>query len=438
MQPSNPAATQCFGTRASHPQQPQGETNATPAQTRSGSNVSPNSPDSRWIDRRVEQYVVRQLLGCGGMGEVYLAEHRWLDIPVAIKILRPAFGQDAVAVERFHREARLAAKLNHPNIVRAIDGGTVEDTCYLVTEYLDGFDLEQLVQQTGPLPPAQACWIICQMADALQHAHEHQLIHRDIKPQNAMLLKNGSVKLLDLGLARAQWTDAATQMTATGQFMGTVDYVSPEQALDTSAIDHRADIYSLGCTMYFLLTGRPPFAGAGFESVVSKILAHTDETPESIAFLCRGLPRDVIRVLESMMAKDPEDRIQSAAKVSKLLQPFAAPIDAGSNLPSLGSSTSATTPRNKDLLERVGDTFFKTVWLVLRTLLTISGIIERVEIPGPTRIATKPKYRRQVSIKGLMTWAALIIVGYVIFSNIEIVEVGPPPGTNPGPYYQQF
>ena len=271
MQPSNSAATQCFGTRASHPPQSAGESNSTPVQTQSGSNVAPSSPDSRWIDRRVEQYVVRQLLGCGGMGEVYLAEHRWLDIPVAIKILRPAFGQDAVAVERFHREARLAAKLNHPNIVRAIDGGTVEDTCYLVTEYLDGFDLEQLVQQTGPLPPAQACWIICQLADALQHAHEHQLIHRDIKPQNAMLLNNGSVKLLDLGLARAQWTEAATQMTATGQFMGTVDYVSPEQALDTSAIDHRADIYSLGCTMYFLLTGRPPFAGEGFESVVSKI-----------------------------------------------------------------------------------------------------------------------------------------------------------------------
>ena len=138
------------------------------------------------------------------------------------------------------------------------------------------------------------------------------------------------------------------------------------------------------------------------------------------------------------MAKDPEDRIQSAAEVSKLLQPYASPIDPGSNLPSLGKSTLASTPRNKDLFERVGDTFFKTVWLVFRTLLTISGIIERVEIPGPTRIATKPKYRRQISIKGLMTWTVLLIVGYLIFSNIEIVEVGPPPGPSTGPYYQQF
>ena len=418
---ANASATQCFGTRANR-KQSVSTSGSSGLVSQSESNVATQSP---WIGQRIDQYVVQRLLGVGGMGEVFLAQHRWLDVPVAIKILHSEFGRDPLAAERFHREAKLAARLNHPNIVRAVDGGTIDDTCYLVTEYLDGLDLEQIVQQSGPLSFQHACWVICEMALALQHAHDHGLVHRDVKPQNAMVLADGTVKILDFGLARAQWLDAATQMTATGQFMGTVDYVSPEQALDTSSIDSRADLYSLGCTMYFLLTGRPPFSGEGFESVVSKILAHTDETPESIGFLCRGLPREGVRTLEAMMAKDPEDRIQSATEVEQRLRCFAKPID---NLVRLGWGTQPgirPPKNNKGIFERTGDMFLKTLWIVFRTILIVTGLVEKVEVPGPTRIATKPKYRHRPSIKGIMTWVAILIVFSLIFSSIEIVELNP-------------
>ena len=267
---------------------------------------------SEWIGRHLDRYKIVRKLGGGGMGEVYLARHRWLDIPVAVKVLQPMLGGNELAIDRFRREARMVAGLNHPNIVRAIDGGPIENSYYLATEYLEGLDLDNLVTNNGPFPPEYAAWIVLEVASALHYAHERNLVHRDIKPHNIMLLRDGSVKLLDLGLAR--YLDSKSMMTATGQFMGTVDFVSPEQALDTRGVDLRTDIYSLGCTLYYLVTGRVPFGGAAYDSIASKILAHTEETPVPASDYCPSIPKSLVQTIDRMMEKSPDDRFQSAER----------------------------------------------------------------------------------------------------------------------------
>lgn len=358
------------------------------------------------------------------MGQVYLARHRWLNVPVAIKILNPLHGSDPEAIERFKRESQMAAHLNHPNIVRATDGGAIEDSFFLVTEYLDGIDLAKLVEKKGALPPSFACWLICEVAKALEHAHAQNLIHRDIKPSNIMLLRDGSVKLLDLGLAR--YANSQTNMTATGQFMGTIDYVSPEQAADTRQVDHRADLYSLGCTLYFLLTGNAPFEGDGFDTIVSKILAHAEEEPMPIEFYRQDVPSPIKQCMAAMMAKHPDDRLQSASAVQNLLAPHAVAL---SNLPDQpiksGESITPAHAQNNDWLETFSNKALCIGWLVLRTLLSITGILDRTEIKTNSRINGKPQYRWSVSPKGLATWAVISVVAWFIFSSIEFVEVRP-------------
>lgn len=284
-----------------------------------------------------QRYEVTGLIGAGGMGNVYRAQHRLMERTVALKVINQAFVQKPDAVERFQREVKAAAKLAHPNIVAAFDAEQIGNRHFLVMEFVDGTNLADLIKQRGPLTTKQACDYIRQAAMGLQHAHEQGMVHRDIKPHNLMLKEarhdqqasvetENVVKILDFGLASLTATaeiemqsEDNTGLTLSGSVMGTPDFISPEQAQDASSVDIRSDIYSLGATMYFLLVGKPPFPSG---SVVEKIVQHKTKNPPSVRLSRQDVPAVVAQVISKMLSKDPLDRYQTPAEVAAALAPF--------------------------------------------------------------------------------------------------------------------
>jgi serine/threonine-protein kinase len=262
------------------------------------------------------EYTVLDQIGEGGMGVVLKAQHRRMKRLVAIKVLSSAAMKQAGAVERFHREAEAAAKLSHPNIVTAYDATEHQGMHYLAMEYVEGNDLASVVKEHGPLPVPQAVECVLQAARGLQYAHEQGIVHRDIKPGNLLLDKKGTVKILDMGLARIAGAEAALggaeRLTTTGQVMGTCDYMAPEQSLDTHQADARADVYSLGCTLYRLLTGNPPYRGETFAKL---FLMHLESPIPSLCEARPEVPEALDAICQRMLAKKPEDRYQSMAEV---------------------------------------------------------------------------------------------------------------------------
>ncbi|GIW79392.1 MAG: hypothetical protein KatS3mg105_1199 [Gemmatales bacterium] len=271
-------------------------------------------------------YRLLELLGEGGMGQVYKAKHRRLQRIVALKVIRrERLSQDPEIIHRFQREAQAAAQLFHPNVVIIYDADQIDGTHFIAMEYVDGIDLARLVFDRGPLPIEQACDYIRQTALGLQHAFEQQLVHRDIKPSNLLVSRLpkatesipdyganrwGIVKILDMGLARlVQGMDgqAASFLTQVGTIIGTPDFIAPEQARNSSKVDIRADLYSVGCTFYFLLTGQPPFTEG---SVVEKLLMHQLDEPEPVTKLRPEVPEAVAAIIHKLMSKRPEDRFQ--------------------------------------------------------------------------------------------------------------------------------
>ncbi len=271
-------------------------------------------------------YLLLERLGEGGMGEVYKARHREMNRIVAVKLIHKKHLNDPHAIGRFHREVQAVAQLNHPNIVRALDANHVGDVQFLVMEYVAGIDLSKRVKSQGPLAINAACDYIRQAALALQHAHEHGLIHRDVKPSNLLLTPEpapnyplGTVTLLDLGLARIVHLNQEAMdntLTDSAHVIGTPDFLAPEQARHAKHIDHRADLYSLGCTCYFLLTGRVPFPA---ETFTEKLIQHTLEEPIPVQRHRPEIPAGVCRLVQTLMAKKPEDRIQTAGEVARII-----------------------------------------------------------------------------------------------------------------------
>jgi serine/threonine protein kinase len=267
-------------------------------------------------------YHVLDKIGEGGMGLVFKARHQRMDRLVALKVLPPRYTKNEVAIKRFQREVRAAAVLSHPNIVAALDADKANDLHFFVMEFVEGMDLSQYVAKNGAMSPDQAVQAIIQAALGLAHAHERGIVHRDIKPSNLLLDAKGTVKILDLGLARFEdsfgdKTDEQTQLTRTGAVMGTVDFMSPEQALDTKHAGPAADIYSLGCSMYFLLCARPMFTQ---NTVMKKLLAHRETAAPSLRDHRQDVPKSIDHVYRKMVAKSVEKRIQSMDEVVKQLR----------------------------------------------------------------------------------------------------------------------
>ncbi|TWT67703.1 Serine/threonine-protein kinase PrkC [Posidoniimonas polymericola] len=263
---------------------------------------------------RLGKYKLLGQIGKGGMSSVYLAEHVMMKRRVAIKVLPRSRVKDKSYLERFQLEARAVARLDDPNIVRAYDIDSEENVHYIVMEYVDGKDLHQIVAENGPLDFITAADYLVQAANGLQHAHEMGLVHRDIKPANLLVDQHETVKLLDLGLAKMANDDEASLTLAHEEnVLGTADYLAPEQALNSHTADERADIYSLGCTLYYLLTGRPPFPDG---TISERLLKHQVETPEPIIKFRPDAPLSLLEICARMMMKKADERYQSAGEVA--------------------------------------------------------------------------------------------------------------------------
>lgn len=269
-------------------------------------------------------YVVLDRIGAGGAGVIYRAEHRHMKRQVALKLLAAERTRSPSAVRRFLQEVEMAARLNHPNIVASFDAGQHNGQYFLAMELVEGVNLGSLVRRHGPLAVTTALDCTIQCARGLEYAHQQGVVHRDIKPANLLLDRGGTVKILDMGLARhvderqaAAETAANQDLTHAGQILGTFTYMAPEQAADTRRADHRADIYSLGCTLHYLLTGSAVYGG---ETIVAKIVAHREHPIPSLRERRADVPRPVDDVFRRMLAKRPEDRFQSCGELIAALE----------------------------------------------------------------------------------------------------------------------
>jgi len=286
------------------------------------------------------QYRLLEKIGAGGMGQVYKARHQAMGRIVALKVIRRDRLESEYAVKRFFKEIQAVGRLAHPNIVRAFDADTVNGLHFFAMEYVEGIDLSQLVKQQGPLPVQQACDCIRQAALGLQHAHDIQMVHRDIKPGNLLLSRSdpgGSggaasgrtmrihakpiIKILDMGLARFDddESNAGHSLSREGAVMGTPDYMAPEQAKNARGVDWRVDIYSLGCTFYYLLTGKVPFPGG---TNIEKLLHHQMDQPKPVEQFRQDVPAGALAILKKMLAKRREERFQSAGDVAPALSTY--------------------------------------------------------------------------------------------------------------------
>ena len=355
-------------------------------------------------------YVLLEKLGEGGMGQVFKARNWKLGRVVALKVIRKERIDNPDAVRRFQREIRAAAALDHAHIVRALDADEVAGAHLLVMEYVAGTDLSKLVKKDGRLPVDKACDYVRQAALGLQHACERGLVHRDIKPANLLLTTGDVVKILDMGLARlnrASDDDASGTMTREGAVMGTLDYISPEQAMDSHEVDIRADLYSLGCTLYFLLTGKPPFPGG---EALQKLLKHRLHEPVPVEQLRPDTPPGVAAVVRRLMAKRPEDRYQTPAEAATALA-------AGGDGPAgdtIAAVSSASPARAMDA--------------------TVAGW-SAVVADRTTEQAPAPARRRRADGRswGWIVIGSVVGVGMLALGLTAMFEVIPKPSTPPTP-----
>jgi eukaryotic-like serine/threonine-protein kinase len=298
-------------------------------------------------------YVILEFLGKGTMGKVYKASHRMMGRVVALKILEPRSITSTRSLARFQREMQLVGRLDHPNVVRAFDADRVGDCHFIAMEYIDGFTLEDLLKARGALPPADVVYYGSQVADGLAHAHAQGVLHRDIKPSNILLTRAKKLKVLDFGLGTLLEKDELdTALTSAGLAVGTPDYISPEQAR-TVKIDRRSDLYSLGCTMYHLLSGQLPFKG---ESSMDCLVGRITGKPVPIGEVMPGLPARLVQTIEKLMASNPDDRYQTAdeaaAALRTLLRPKNAPPASGSaGTVAANAAVPETAPKGGTTLE---------------------------------------------------------------------------------------
>jgi len=342
------------------------------------------------------RYRIQRKLGAGGMADVYLAEDQELGRRVAIKILNSRHGNDDQFIERFRREAKNAAALNHPNIVSIYDRGEAEDTYYIAMEFLDGRTLKELIVGRGAAPINVAIEYARQILSALRFAHRHGIVHRDIKPHNALVDGDGRVKVTDFGIARA----GTSQMTETGSIVGTAQYLSPEQARG-GEVDPRSDLYSLGVVLYELLTGKTPFDG---ETPVEIAMKHLSTTPKPPSKLRPDVPRELDMVVMRALAKNPDERYQSADEMEADLERVAR-----------GARVSATTSDTATQVLRRPAAAAAAASATAATMIAPPPASAAGAVP-PTVVAEEEEYEEGGADRPLWPW--LVAVGFVVAAII--------------------
>jgi eukaryotic-like serine/threonine-protein kinase len=369
-------------------------------------------------------YELGDRIGTGGMGTVFRATHVLLGRTVAIKIISPEVLSDPEAVLRFVHETRAVGALDHPNIVRATDAGCENGVHFLVTEYIEGEDLAQVVKRRGPLSVADACEVICQAALGLAHAHERGLVHRDIKPSNLRIDRAGVVKVLDFGLAHI--TSGQTMLTNPGHMIGTLDFVAPEQLNDARNVDGRADVYSLGCTLWFLLTGMPPFSGPVYNTPASKIKGHLADYPVSSTIHDGKVPSTVVNTLERMMSKEPSERYASPSRVVARLAPYAKSANTRALLSEPVGPLADCRPQENTMgssIGRVASAVGRAIWSLLVTIFW--G--RRRGFAGQSAFGMQPERKPIISISGAIGFLILAFVLTRFVSCTPIENHGTPP-----------
>jgi eukaryotic-like serine/threonine-protein kinase len=342
------------------------------------------------------RYRIQRKLGAGGMADVYLAEDQELGRRVAIKILNSRHGNDDQFIERFRREAKNAAALNHPNIVSIYDRGEAEDTYYIAMEFLDGRTLKELIIGRGAAPTNVAIEYARQILSALRFAHRHGIVHRDIKPHNVLVDGEGRVKVTDFGIARA----GTSQMTETGSIVGTAQYLSPEQARG-GEVDPRSDLYSLGVVLYELLTGKTPFDG---ETPVEIAMKHLSTTPKPPSKLRPDVPRDLDMVVMRALAKNPDERYQTADEMEADLERVAR-----------GARVSATTSDTATQVLRRPAAAAAVASATAATMIAPPPAPATGAVP-PAMVAEEEEYEEGGADRPLWPW--LVAVGFVIAAII--------------------
>jgi len=288
----------------------EGQASTPPPATLAGRSTTTADIGRLLAGTRLGPYRLDEFVGGGGMGAVFRALDTTLDRTVAVKVLARRQSDDEETLRRFRNEAQSAARLDHENIGRVHAVGSEGDWHYIVFEFIEGTNIRDLVREEGPFDPARVIDVAIQVADALEHASEREIVHRDIKPSNIVITPAGRARIVDMGLARLHQVDGDADLTVSGMTLGTFDYISPEQARDPRAADVRSDLYSLGCTMFFMLVGRPPFAEG---TMVQKLLQHQQAAPPVIDEIRPEVPRRLAAVVERLMEKDPLDRYQRPA-----------------------------------------------------------------------------------------------------------------------------
>jgi serine/threonine-protein kinase len=353
-------------------------------------------------------YVLLERLGEGGMGQVFKARHQTLKRIVALKVIRKDRLDSREAIRRFRREIQAASRLSHPNIVAAYDAGEIGNVHYIAMEYVDGKDLSQLVRDNGPLPVDEACDYLRQAALGLQHALEKGLVHRDIKPSNLMVTRGlpgrnpghePMVKILDMGLARLVGDKRESTLTQVQTTLGSPDFISPEQARDARQADIRSDLYSLGCTLYYLLTARVPFPA---DASMEKLLKHWLDEPRPVEELRPDVPPKVAAILRRLMAKRPEDRYQAPIELVAALAALMAHDAPAEDSRSQGDTWSASSGSQPPVRRTAVPT------PVQETILpTVSG--DTGENPLIASFSEAPRQQSVLVIAALVTVAVMVV-----------------------------
>ncbi len=340
----------------------------------------------KWRGFTIGKYKLLERVGVGGMGQVFLCEHRHMKRRVAIKVLPPAKAEQPAALGRFYREARAAGSLEHPNIVRTHDIDQDGNLHFIVMEYVDGSNILDIVKKFGPMDVARAAYTVRQIAVSLDFAFKSGIVHRDVKPGNILIDRRGTAKILDMGLARFynDHTDLLTVKYDDKVVLGTADYVAPEQVANSHTVDIRADIYALGASLYFMLAGHPPFPSG---TVSQKLLWHRTKEPTPLRQIRPEVPEEVAAIVAKMMAKDMAARYQTPADVAAALEPWApatAPVPAAEEMPAL--SPAALEGAAEDG-QAHADTFPTDDTL---SVMSAAGPLSRLAVAEPSAATARP------------------------------------------------